>query len=62
MASKFDLQNKVVEFLKQNPEQKYTAREIADWIFETYKEECYEKKERSGNIANDKALGLIYLI
>lgn len=41
------LSEKVVELLKSQPEQRFTAREIANWIFETYPEECREKQERS---------------
>ena len=39
--------NTVVGFLQQNPEQKFTAREIANWIFETYPDECRQKQKRS---------------
>ena len=39
-----NLANTVVEFLQQNPEQKFTAREIANWIFETYPDECRQNK------------------
>lgn len=42
-----NLTNTVVEFLQQNPEQKFTAREIANWIFETYPNECRQKQKRS---------------
>ena len=50
------LPNKVLEFLQQNREQKFTAREIADWIFETYPDDCHEKQERSAVIDNETAL------
>ena len=42
-----DLANKVVKFLQQNLEKKFTAKEIADWILKTYPDECYEKQKRS---------------
>ncbi len=42
-----NLMNTVVEFLQQNPEQKFTTREIANWIFETYPDECRQKQKRS---------------
>jgi uncharacterized protein len=42
-----NLNRTVVEFLKTKPEEKFTAREIANWIFETYPNECREKKEKS---------------
>ena len=42
-----NLANSFLEFLQQNPEQKFTAREIAAWILKTYPDECREKQERS---------------
>ena len=42
-----DLTNTVLEFLQQNQEQKFTAREIATWIFKTYPDDCREKLERT---------------
>ena len=41
------LMDKVVKFLQQDPEQKFTAREIASWIYETYPDWCHEKQKRS---------------
>ncbi len=46
------LANTVVEFLQHNPEQKFTAREVANWIFATYPEECRQKQKRSTAILN----------
>ncbi len=43
----FDLSGKIIEFLRQNPEQRFTAREIAGWIFQTYPKECRQKQKRS---------------
>lgn len=42
----------VVEFLQQNPEQKFTAREIANWIFKTYPDKCRQKQNRSTATVN----------
>lgn len=42
-----NLTNTVVDYLKNNPEQKFTARQIAQWILEAYPEECRAKRERS---------------
>ena len=42
-----NLMKTVAEFLRQNPEQKFTAREIANWLFETYPDECRQKQKRS---------------
>ncbi len=44
---KLNLTDKVFEFLKQSPDRRFTTREIAEWIFETYPEECRKKRERS---------------
>ena len=43
----FDLMSKVFGFLKEHPEQKFTAREISDWIVETYPDDCHQKQKRS---------------
>ena len=51
-----NLANAIVNFLEQNPEQKYTARGIAKWILETYPDECRQKQERSSTIGSDKEL------
>lgn len=37
----------VLDCLKARPEEKLTARQIAEWIFETYPSECQEKKSNS---------------
>ncbi len=44
------VKNIVVEFLQDRKGQKFTAREIAEWIFKTYPDECREKQ------ANSKAI------
>src|SRR5689334_2291355 len=38
---------RVIEFLTQNPGQKFRPREIANWIFKTYPEESEEKRKNS---------------
>lgn len=56
----FNLEKKVVTCLKQNIEYKFTARDIATWIFDTYPEECRKKQARSTAtvipLDNDEAL------
>lgn len=42
-----DLTNTTFNFLKQNPTKKFTARKIAQWIFENYPEDCRKKQKRS---------------
>ena len=44
-----NLANSFLEFLQQNPEQKFTAREIATWRLKTYLDECRQKQECSKN-------------
>lgn len=46
----------VADYLQANPEQKFSSREIAEWIFATYPDECREKKERSTSINSDAEL------
>lgn len=57
---KLDLNNKIIEFLSQNAGRKYTARQIAEWIYEKYPQACEAKRKRSRAIAtpleNDQAL------
>jgi len=42
-----NLPDTVVRFLQQNPERKFTAREIANWILKEYPDECRQKQNRS---------------
>ncbi|WP_375647443.1 COG2958 family protein [Bartonella sp. CR84HXZ] len=42
-----NLTNTVFNFLKKNPTKKFTAREIAQWIFENYPEKCRQKQKNS---------------
>jgi uncharacterized protein len=42
-----NLAKTVVDFLSGRPEQKFTARKMADWIFENHPVECQEKKANS---------------
>lgn len=55
-----NLSERVKELLGNNPEKRFTAREIATWIFESYPEECRNKQTRStatvNPIDNDTAL------
>lgn len=37
----------VSDFLQSNPNNKYTARQIAEWIYENYPNECKEKQKNS---------------
>ena len=42
-----NLAKAVLDCLKAQPEEKLTARQIAEWIFSTYPAECQEKKSNS---------------
>ncbi len=46
------LRDKTYEFLSAQPNQRFTARQIADWMFETYPAECEEKQQNSTATAN----------
>lgn len=48
----------ILDCLKERPDEKLTARQIAQWIFETYPVECQEKKANSlgGRIKTDADL------
>nr|WP_052646286.1 hypothetical protein [endosymbiont of Acanthamoeba sp. UWC8] len=47
-----DLSKKIIEYLSKHPGQKFIARDIAEWIFEIYPDECEAKRERSKAIVN----------
>ena len=42
-----NLTQKMVAFLQKNAGQKFKARDIARWVFETYPEDCHAKQKRS---------------
>ena len=46
----------VVAFLSERAEDKFTARQIAQWVFENFPAECQEKKARSTSIKTDADL------
>lgn len=51
-----NLAKTVVDFLRNNAEQKFTARQIAQWIFKEFPTECQEKKARSMSVKTDDEL------
>lgn len=51
-----NLMKTVVDFLAAHIEQKFTARQIAQWIFENFPAECQEKKSNSTYIKTDADL------
>ena len=42
-----NLAKDVNSYLKQRPEEKFTARQDAEWVFATYPDECHEKRANS---------------
>lgn len=51
-----NLTQTVLSYLRDYPNQKFTAREIAVWIFETYPDLCREKKQNSLALNTDAEL------
>ncbi len=51
-----NLAQAVLSYLRDFPNQKFTAREIAAWIFETYPDLCQEKKQTSQTLNTDAEL------
>ncbi|MFZ1413727.1 MAG: hypothetical protein WAS73_03985 [Defluviicoccus sp.] len=51
-----NLSKTVADYLKQRAEQKCTARQIAQWVFETYPADCQEKMAKSTAIKTDAEL------
>jgi hypothetical protein len=43
----------VVDCLKAHPQEKFTARKIAEWIFSTFPAECQKKKDSSQVLSTD---------
>ena len=42
-----NLAKAVIGYLKDRPEEKFTARQIAEWVFASYSDECQEKRANS---------------
>jgi hypothetical protein len=51
-----NLAKTVVDFLAERPEQKFRAREMAQWIFVNFSSECQKKKAKSSFIKTDSDL------
>jgi len=47
MTAKLNLRQTIVDFLKARPEERFTARQIALWIFENLREACEVKRHNS---------------
>lgn len=46
----------VVGYLRDHPEQKFTARQIAEWLFSSFSDECQAKKQSSQYVSTDAEL------
>ena len=51
-----NLAKTVVGYLKAHPDEKFTARQIAEWVFSTYPEQCQAKKQSSQRLETDAEL------
>jgi len=56
MQEKLNLSKAMLGFLKERAEEKFTARQIAEWVFATYPDECQAKKASSKFITDDAGL------
>ena len=46
----------VLDFLTAHPDEKFSARQIAEWIFATFPAECHAKKASSQALETDADL------
>ncbi len=51
-----NLAKTVVGYLKAHADEKFTARQIAEWVFATYPEQCQAKKQSSQRLETDAEL------
>ena len=51
-----NLAKAVLGYLKERPNEKLTARQIAEWIFATFPDECQAKKQSSQYVSTDAEL------
>ena len=50
------LSERVIECLAANPDKRFTAREIAEWVLEKYPKECQAKMQRSDYLNDNDGL------
>ncbi len=62
MTSKLNLRQTLVDFLKARPEERFTARQIADWIFANLREACEEKRRNSQQDLRENAAFMWQLV
>jgi hypothetical protein len=51
-----NLASTVIKYLRDHPGQKFTAREVAEWVFSNFPDECQVKKETSRVLNTDADL------
>lgn len=56
MQDKLNISKAMLGFLKERSGEKFTARQIAEWVFATYPDECQAKKASSKFITDDAGL------
>lgn len=62
MAAKLNLRQTVIDFLRTRPDESFTARQIAAWIFDNLREACEEKRRNSQQDLSDDAALIQQLI
>lgn len=55
MSQKLNLRYSVIEYLRTHPEERFTARQIALWMFDNLREGCEEKRRNSQQDLSDDA-------
>jgi len=53
---RLNLSQAFLDYLRQKSPEKFTARQVAEWVFDTYPQQCQEKKQRSKFVTTDKQL------
>lgn len=51
-----NLGSSVIDFLSEHADEKFTARQIAEWVFVTFPSECHAKKTNSDVLETDADL------
>lgn len=62
MANKMNLRQTIADLLKAHPNERFTARQIAEWIFANQREACEEKRQNSQQDLSDDAAFLWQLV
>lgn len=62
MANKMNLRQTIADLLKAHPNERFTARQIAEWIFANQRDACEEKRKNSQQDLSDDAAFLWQLV